>query len=41
VTETLPSEQTRKHPGFIAVAGQLALEALALPVRLLLGRVSA
>jgi hypothetical protein len=41
VVETLPSEQALKRSGFIALAGQVALEALALPFRLLLGRVLA
>ena len=39
VAET--SEQALKRSGFIALAGQVALEALALPFRLLLGRVLA
>ncbi len=41
VVETLPSEQARRRPGLFAVAAQLLLETLALPFRLLFGRVSA
>ncbi len=41
VVEPLPAEQARRRPGLFAVAAQLLLETLALPFRLLFGRVSA
>jgi len=41
VVETLPAQAARNRPGLLSLAGQLALEALALPFRFLLGRVAA
>jgi nucleoside-diphosphate-sugar epimerase len=41
VAESLPAAPTRRAPWWLAVGGQLALEALAMPFRLVLGRLTA
>jgi nucleoside-diphosphate-sugar epimerase len=41
VAESLPAQPKRRAPWWIAVGGQLALEILAVPFRLLLGRLTA
>jgi nucleoside-diphosphate-sugar epimerase len=41
VAESLPTEPKRRAPWWVAVGGQLALEAIATPFRLVLGRLTA
>jgi hypothetical protein len=41
VAEASPAEPKRRAPWWVAVGGQLALEAVATPFRLVLGRLTA
>jgi hypothetical protein len=41
VAESLPAEPKRRAPWWLAVGGQLALEVIATPFRLVFGRLTA
>jgi hypothetical protein len=41
VAESLPDQPTRRAPWWLAVGGQLALEVIATPFRLVFGRLTA